>query len=150
MTLLDALHQLVRVLTAKPEKRLYIPSLMITVPLYLSDGWDAQQIVDKPNSAVWMEWPKFPVIADHRGQKFYRLPNAKADKTVAYIREGGAEQAYICRDKYLALITGGTLIRESDGSDVKQHDTDLLMYTCSGEYVDGHCEVWVMEWDKKN
>jgi len=140
----------VRLITAKPTKRLIIPSLFITVPLYPSDGRDAQQITDQSASAVWLEWPNFPAIADHRSQRFYRLPNAQPKFTVAYIRENGKpETAWICLNKYLALIKGNTLISERDGSDVKQHkNVKLLMYTCSGKHPDGFTEVWVTEWDK--
>lgn len=150
MTLKEALREVVRLLTAKPTKRLYIPSLFITVPLYPSDGHNAQEILDNTSSAVWLEWPNFPAIADHRSQSFYRLPNARPMFTVAYIREKGkAEQAYVCTAKYLAVIKGSTLIRESDGTDVKKRmGVKLLMYTCSGEHPDGLTEVWVTEWGK--
>lgn len=150
MTIKEALREAVRLLTAKPTKRLYIPTLFITVPLYPSNGHDAQQIVDNANSAVWLEWRCCPVIADHRGQRFYRLPNAKQGKTIAFVREvGKTEQAYICTGKYLALIKNNTLLRESDNFDVRDlTGVDLLMYTCSGAHPNGYTEVWVTEWTK--
>ena len=151
MTLKEALREVVRLLTAKPTKRLYIPSLFIAVPLYPSDGHNAQEITDRSASAVWLEWRCCPVIADHRGQRFYRLPNAKPDRTTAFVREvGKAEQAFICKAKYLALIKNNTLLRESDNFDVRDlQGVDLVMYTCSGAHINGCTEVWVTEWGRK-
>lgn len=150
MTLKEALQDLRRLLTVRPTRRVSIPSLFITVPLYTSNGKNAQEIVDNSASAVWLEWPNFPAIADHRSQRFYRLPNARPYFTVAYITEiGKPETSWICTDKYLALIKDGTLVSERDGSDIIAHkNVKLLMYTCSGKHIDGNTEVWATEWDR--
>ena len=125
--------------------RIEIPSLLIGIPLYDGDGKTAQDIVDAPQSAVFLRWRTQDVIADHSFQDgFQRLRWAVPGKTVAYIDNDGRE-AYICVQKQVGHIRDK--LYDSQWQEAKPGG--LVMYTCIGESDPDTMDVWLTYWKKQ-
>ena len=136
-------------MTAEPTKRLSIPSLVISVPLYYSHG-DAQEIVDNANSAALMQWRSMTVIADHASQGgFWRLQRAKPHHTVAYVTQDGKTTRYCCNAISKGNIIGGKLYDQNGNSVHDRTDIELLIYTCTGKKTATSTEVWLTIWKKE-
>ena len=128
--------------------RFRIPSLFIDIPLYKSCG-NAQEIVDAPQSAAWIEWRNMIAIADHASQSgMWRLKWAIPRLTRAIVEMGG-KRTYICTKKQRGIIDGGYMIDASGRVVNGMIDIELVIYTCTGRTPGGNTEVWLTFWKEK-
>lgn len=119
--------------------RLYIDDIGIDVALYNSN---AQEVVDRDDSAAYFGWLKHRIIGDHNTEAFKTLGKTKVGTTACIAKEDGTFAYYECVDIFKGHNTGKD-ITDWDGNSVMQKE-DLLMYTC----FNGPRNVWVTLWHK--
>lgn len=124
------------------SKRVVIPALLISIPLYDAKG-DAQKIVDAPRSAAFIRWNGQYAIADHSGQDgFERIAHAKPGKTIAYVKG----EKYVCTEKQVGHICNGKMYDSKWGH---ASSGGLVMYTCIGKSREDVMDVWLTYWSKE-
>lgn len=129
--------------------RIEIPSLRISIPLYNTNG-NAQEIVDKKNSAAYIQWKNQAAIVDHSGQDgFERLAKAIPNSTIAYIDQNGKREKYLCVKKQIGHIKLGNKNQLVDAN-WKSADSNngLVMYTCIKKSASDIMDVWLIYWKK--
>lgn len=128
-----------------------IPTLFIKKPLYLTNGQDAQKIVDAKNSAVLIKWRNFLVIADHcTDEGMWRLQYAIPNRTICeVVDELNRKTEYICIKKQRGQIVNGKLYDSAHVRINNYKDLDLCIYTCTGKEIGNATEVWLTFWRKK-
>lgn len=125
--------------TENPYVRLVIKDVGINVPLYYTNGYDAQEISDRLNSAMYCPAEVYhelsDSIADHAAQGFRKMKLCVPGKSVArLIRADGTEDQYICTGMDFKGRNTKYEILNSAGQNVGQIDKDMLyMYTCTDE-----------------
>lgn len=110
----------------------------------LNNNGSAQAIVDRVNSAAYLEGWATPIIADHRHQSnFKKLTECKGQ--YAYVTIGGKTTRYQCVNMEAGKNNGSSLVTAS-GKDVTSNKTcDLVMYTCQSD-SEG-VNIWITEWN---
>lgn len=128
--------------------RLRIPTLLIDKQLVDADSSNAQAIVDAPDSAAWLQWRNYPVIADHATQSgTWRLQFAVPYLTWATVERNGKTMRYVCEKKQRGEIKDGKMY-DAQGQSAHDQHTDLCIYTCTGRKPNGNTEVWLTYWRK--
>lgn len=130
--------------------RLYIPNVNINVGLndaniYDDENYNAQEIVDRTDSAAYYTFASKLTIADHNFQGFNRIANINSiDK--AFIKSySGSIDEYQMTNKFIGKNIGTDLI-DLYGNSVENMQGDLIIYTCYGE---GN-QVIITLWNKLN
>lgn len=127
-----------------------VSTLGICVPLYLSEG-NAQEIIDKENSAVIIETPNFNLVCDHNSQcNFQNLKNTKLSTKAQIIKFNSIEN-YICTGIELGKIITTDKNRLYDSNEeliTKKKNIDLCVYTCQGRSEGNVTQVYLTFWRK--
>lgn len=116
--------------------RLYIPEVNINVGLnhadfYAGDGYNAQAIVDKEDSAAYFLFANKTTIADHNHQGFNRIANLNSSSK-AYIKNlNGTIKTYQLVNKFVGKNISTDLV-DNAGNSVQNMNGSLIMYTCYG------------------
>lgn len=118
---------------------LFIPSVGIQVPVYYSDLYfgDTQDVVDASDSAA-MFWymDSVSVIADHRRQGFWSLPDVSVGDIAYIAHPDGSRDDYICTRVCWSGYNTGKSIQDDAGVDVSESGADLIAYTCLSYWQD--------------
>lgn len=132
--------------------RIYIPSLEISVPLYLVEGQYYQDIVDDEDSAAWIPHDgSITFIADHAAQEFKNLSAVKP-KDVLYIVNDTSRDRYICYKTELGNNSTGPLLNTDSENvvDLCEGKTDdLCVYTCLSKTGDVFLSYWTPDPNSK-
>lgn len=117
--------------------RIEIPDLEIEIPLYNSECGNSQSVVDNLDSAVFISYGKYGIIADHVDQGLKNLINAKPGITKVYIRhENGSQESYICECSQVGHIkkseSGNRLFNWLWERAPETNKNSLTIYTCFG------------------
>lgn len=121
---------------------LTIPSIGTDVALY--NNASAQSIVDRQNSAAYLEGWAEPIIADHRYQSNFReLKNCTGQ--YCYVTVNGTTTKYRCDRVESGTNTGSALITSSGVDITVNRVSDLVIYTCQSSSEGGG--VWITEWN---
>ncbi len=128
--------------------RLFLPSVDFNVAVYstdLSDGNNAQKIVDQKDSAAYFQIRNHSVIADHNHQGFHRIIDLEiGDK--AYIKTSdGQIQVYRMTQKFEGMNLGSDLT-DLNGKSAFDLESDLILYTCYKIYeYENHVMITMWE-----
>lgn len=136
--------------------RIEIPDLEIEIPLYDSEYGNAQSIVDRLDSAVFISHGQQGIIVDHVDQGFKNLINVKPGITKAYIyyydpelKDGSVEQ-YSCVCSQLGHIkkniSGNRLFDWSWKQAPDKNKDGLTIYTCLGNAIGDDQRVTLTYW----
>lgn len=116
--------------------RIFLPSTGFSVAIYstdLTDGNNAQRIVDRPDSAAYFQIHNQPIIADHNHQGFFRIIDIKVGEK-AYIKNSdGQIQVYRMINKFEGINLEYDLTDLNEKS-VLDGSGDLILYTCYKAY----------------
>ena len=116
----------------------------IGTDLALNSNGDAQAIVDRENSAAYLEGWAQPVIADHNYQSNFRqLKNCSGQ--YCYVTRDGNTVRYRCVLVEAGKNTGSALLTASGKNVTTDHVSDLVIYTCQTVSEGGG--VWITEWN---
>lgn len=122
--------------------KLFIPSLLIYVPVYeRENGTNGQDIVDAPDSAVIFHWNQLSVVVDHASQNFSRLHKVKVG-TTAFL--GGKK--YKCISTEVGRIQNSRLYRANGRFVHEDWKTGLCIYTCYGQKFGNIQPVTLTHW----
>ena len=130
--------------------RLYIPSVNINVGLnyaniYDDDGYNAQDIVDRYDSAAYYSFANKITIADHNYQGFSNISNLNLYSNAYIKRNSTSVEEYQLINKFSGHNIGTDII-DNYGNSIENMQGQLVMYTCYGT-GDG---VMVTLWNKLN
>ena len=125
---------------------LAIPDLQIFVPLFYGDLYgnpdDTQEIVDRKDSAAYMEYETNHVIADHVEQEFKTLKNAAPGMNAFVLNEDGTYTSYTCISSGAGRNNDEELT-DADGTGVsKLINNGLIIYTCNKNWEDITLTLW--------
>ena len=113
---------------------LYIPTVQIQVPAYLTPGGSkGQEITDRADSAASLTSFNKPVIADHKNQGFEQIKSCLPATTRAFLLTEDTVTEYICS----AICTGTNTehdILDSSGVSIDDRKADLVLYTCNEDW----------------
>lgn len=135
--------------------RFIIPDLEIDVGLNDAYSDDSQEIVDREDSAAYIQWTNHIAIVDHGMYPFVNLVNAQPNETLAYIVDCNQPQKFICKD-----IEQGYTMENYQGSghrvlfdlageqiSLKAKGT-MITYCCLSETdSEGRTNVILVYWD---
>ncbi len=126
--------------------RLYLPTINLNVGLNYArleydENYDAQEIVDRKDSAAYFELGGKYIIADHNYQGFNKLINLEVG-TKAYIKsEDNKVITYQLNNKFLGKNTSEDLV-DTAGNSVQNMKGSLIMYTCYTSDEDVIITLW--------
>lgn len=129
--------------------RLYIPSVKFSVAIYYAiaeDGSDynAQEIVDKKDSAAYFHFETHEMIADHNYQGFNKIIDLPIG-TKAYIKLSDENiMTYELTAKNIGKNLGADIVN-SEGESIADINDSLIMYTC----YDSSNSIMITFWDIK-
>ncbi len=131
--------------------RLEIPELHISVPLYDAHDGNQQEIVDEPQSAVYMRWGQQGAIADHSNQdRFSNLNRVRPWHTIATIDRQSAKEKFRCyrtQVGHIRTAEGANRIFDSGWKPVyAQNPGGLCIYTCIGRSAEDVMDVCLTYW----
>lgn len=114
--------------------RLYIPNINISVGLnnaiiYDNEEYNAQEIVDRQDSAAYYTFASKLTIADHDFQGFNRIANLNSGDKAFIKRYDGSVEEYQMINKFIGENIGTDLIDEY-GNSIGNMSGSLVMYTC--------------------
>lgn len=130
--------------------RLYIPNININVGLnyaniYDDGGYNAQDIVDRYDSAAYYTFANKLTIADHNYQGFSSISNLNWYDKAFIKRYDGSVEEYQMINKFIGHNTGIDLT-DNYGNSIETMNGVLVMYTCYGD-GDG---IMVTLWNRVN
>lgn len=114
--------------------RLYLPTINHSVAVYYAnvyndENYNAQQIVDREDSAAYYKLGEKYIIADHHYQGFKKIINLNAG-TKGYIKmNDGTIKTYYLKNKLIGENIGVDLTDEN-GNSIQTLEGSLVMYTC--------------------
>lgn len=123
------------ILTRNSIGRLICEDLNIDVALFEPGEQTSQQIVDAPDSAVYL--PDYDYyyhqirIGDHSTDGFTAIRQAVPNETVAYIHWGYKIEYFLCTDKFIGYNTKYDLTNLEGNSIAGMNDDGICMYTCN-------------------
>lgn len=110
--------------------RLFIPSCGIEVAVNRkAEGQSNAPVVDKPDSAAWMEFGDTPIIGDHRDQAFKDLPEVEIGDEL-YLWNGKTAEKFVLTAKTRGYREKKQYVC-NDGVPVHETGADLALCTCA-------------------
>lgn len=135
--------------------RVEIPELNIGVALYDTRTGAAQQIVDNPESAVFLHWEEQKAIADHNNQSnFANLNRVRPYGTAMYlISVNGMREKYICVSSQIGHIKinehGANTIYDSKWESPRHKNRGgVCVYTCIQRSAPDIMDIRLTYWRK--
>ena len=135
--------------------RFIIPDLEIDVGLNDAYSDDSQEIVDREDSAAYIEWKNHIAIVDHGMYPFINLVNAQPNRTLAYIVDCSSPQKFICKgieqgytiENYQG--SGYRVLFDEAGNHVsRKEEGTMITYCCISETdANGRTDVILVYWD---
>lgn len=128
--------------------RLYIPTVNLNVGVnyanfYTDENYDAQDVVDREDSAAYFQYGLKKTIADHNYQGFNKIINL-SDGAEAYLKkQDGTIEIYKLNNKFVGRNISEDLI-DLSGNSVQNMNCNLIIYTCYGT-GDG---IMITLWDQ--
>ena len=131
--------------------RLEIKELGIDVPVIRASGKNTQEIIDRPNAAVYMHWYTQDAIADHASQSnFKNLNNANAGKTMAVLYDDAKPRKLICTKSQIGHIRispkGNRIFDQNWESLYHKNKGGICIYTCIAKSAKDVMDVRVTYW----
>lgn len=114
--------------------RIYLPSISHSVRVFdanvtYNETYNAQTIVDNPDSVAFFPIGKKEVIGDHNYQGFSKIIHLNIG-TYAYMKKANGEiDVYQMTNKFIGKNIS-TDITDLNGVSIQEMDSDIILYTC--------------------
>ncbi len=116
--------------------RIYLPTINLNVGInyanfYDDENYNAQEIVDREDSAAYFQFGSKTTIADHNYQGFNKIINLSIGAKAYIKKSNGAIEVYQLNNKFAGKNISADLT-DSNGNSVQNMNGNLIIYTCYG------------------